>query len=156
MKFERSIKGAVLALFLSVPLVQADEPTLPPENVPVLYVQHGQTATFDGHKLVLEDVPHTTWFSDHPDRLAGSMTAEAFLAAWKPGGAFAGDPPNAALVYHEGDKGKTAIVTLGSVKGQGNTGIEYDVEVIKGPLPATARNVTLFVDPGGRTNPTGG
>lgn len=156
MKFERAIKGAVLAFFLNVPLVQADEPTLPPENIPVFYVQHGQTATFDGHKLVLEYVPHTTWFSDHPDRLAGSMTAEVFLAAWEPGGAFAGDPPNAALVYHEGDNGKTAIITLSSVKIHDDAGIEYEVEVIKGPLPTNAKNVTLFVDPGGRTNPTGG
>jgi hypothetical protein len=46
--------------------------------------------------LALEGVDDVIWFSERPDRHAGTMSLDAFAEAWRNGEA-ASDPPNAAL-----------------------------------------------------------
>jgi hypothetical protein len=69
--------------------------------------------TDDGYELSLAGVDkQITWFSDHPDRIAGSMPAEALLARWDEFG-FTDDPPNATLTIHPvGGAPRAVPVTL--------------------------------------------
>ena len=65
----------------------------------------GMTST-----LVMEGVdPHTVWFTDRPARESGAISTMRLAEDWQPGGTFADDPPNAALVLHEATKVDDAV-----------------------------------------------
>jgi hypothetical protein len=49
-----------------------------------------------GFSLVMNDTSDLVWFSDRPDRKAGTLKADDFLALWQTD-EFSHDPPNAAL-----------------------------------------------------------
>ena len=65
----------------------------------------GMTST-----LVMEGVdPHTIWFTDRPARESGAISTMRLAEDWQPGGTFADDPPNAALVLHQATKVDDAV-----------------------------------------------
>ena len=87
-------------------------------QIEVLYVQVATSGSFRPqpgaggvtHELTLEGVtPHTVWFSDRPDRLAGTVRTADFVA--EPVFDVA-DPPNAALVAETAEGEAIIVVEL--------------------------------------------
>ena len=152
MKWLLASTVAAFVVFGAVaPASDAQEPLQP---FPYLMVQQASSATFDGKTLTLRGVGTTVWFSSRPQRRAGHMATEAYLADWQPGGSFAGDPPNAALAIPESEE--TIIVTLNTAKAVGSGAFAYDVTVVSGTLPEAIENLVLFVDPAGSGDPGNG
>ena len=147
---------AAFAVFGAVASASKAEPA--PRSFPYLMVQQASSATYDGKTLTLRGVPTIVWFSSRPERRAGHMGAEAYLAGWQPGGSFAGDPPNAALaIPTSGDETEeTVVVTLNTAKAVGDGVYAYDVTVVSGTLPKEVENAVLFVDPTGPGDPGNG
>jgi hypothetical protein len=147
---------AVVAVFGAVASASKAEQAL--MSFPHLMVQQASSATYDGKTLTLRGVATIVWFSNRPERLAGHMGTEAYLAGWQPGGSFAGDPPNAALaIPKSGDAtDETVIVTLNTAKVVGDGVYAYDVTVVSGNLPKEVENAVLFVDPSGSGDPGNG
>jgi hypothetical protein len=98
----------VIAALLAVACSSNDKPsgaTASAESgVTTLFALQGQ-ATFDGDRLVVQSA-HVDWFTDRPERHAGRITGEAFVAAWDDG-RFDEVPPNAFLT---GDVSDTTVV----------------------------------------------
>ena len=94
---------ALLTACSSTTAEQAPEPS-------VLFSLSADSVRFENvdgmnSTLVMEGVdPHTVWFTDRPARESGSITTMRLAEDWQPGGTFAEDPPNAALVLHESTK----------------------------------------------------
>ena len=84
--------------------------------------------------------PHTVYFADRPERLAGHIKMAAYLEEWtSKAGAdnFGKDPPNAALsVFEEGQPNNTlAIIEILNPRAEGKD-LVYNYNVVKGKLPA--------------------
>ena len=63
--------------------------------------------------------PGVTWFTDRPNRDAGTMTFEALASLWTKEGkdSFTADPPNVSIVFGSGHgKPKTAIAKMSNTK----------------------------------------
>jgi len=111
-----------------------------------LYVQSGNSGSFDGKRLTLDSVGSTLFFADRPARVSGHMDTRNFLKAWGPGAdSFASDPPNATLSILEPNATINAVVELSEPKLEGNN-VSYAVKVIDGKLPAKFGTASLFID----------
>ena len=99
----------------------------------------GMTST-----LVMEGVdPHTVWFTDRPARESGAISTMRLAEDWQPGGTFADDPPNAALVLHQATKVDDAVaetlvaeITAVGYDSQAKT-FRADLRVLSAPEAAT-------------------
>ncbi|MCA3554742.1 hypothetical protein [Aestuariivirga sp.] len=94
--------------------------------------------------------PHTLYFADRPERLAGHIRMAAYLEEWTSKAGkdnFAADPPNAALsVYEEGQTNNTlAIVEISDPKVDGQD-LVYSYKLINGKPPTTGGETALFID----------
>lgn len=92
----------------------------------------------------------TLYFSDRPERIAGHMKMDQYLAEWaKAEGAdnFSSDPPNAILsVYEPGkDNNIVVVVKISHPVVDGND-LVYSYKVIKGTVPANGGATALFID----------
>lgn len=152
--------AATAALALSVPLAFAQEPaaeskpaaatTKPAEQkADFLFVQSAKSVSFDRatSKITLHDVsPITLFFADRPTRVAGSMTTAAFIPFWSTGtDSFLSDPPNADLSILEGGTLRQVVVELQSPAISGDN-LTYTVKVISGKMPASGKDVSVFID----------
>jgi hypothetical protein len=97
--------------------------------------------------VTLEGVsPVTLFFADRPERIAGNMSTAKFVPFWSEGkDSFLKDPPNADLsVVVDGVLQQTVVVLRDpELTGENLT---YRVEVLSGTLPATASEVSVFID----------
>jgi hypothetical protein len=94
--------------------------------------------------------PHTLYFADRPERIAGHIRMPAYLEEWTSKAGkdnFAADPPNAALsVYEEGQKNNTlAIVEILDPKVDGKD-LVYSYKIVNGTPPASGGETALFID----------
>lgn len=137
---------AVLAPLKSV-LAQTKQGTA--KKADFLFVQSAKSMSFDrpANKLTLSGVsPITVFFSDRPERIAGNMTTVAFVPFWSKGkDSFLSDPPNADVSILEGSTLRQTVVVLRDPVLDGDN-LTYTVQVVKGDLPATGDDVSVFID----------
>ena len=116
-----------------------------------MFVQTAKNVTFKDGVLTLQDVsPVTAFFSERPERIVGHVGNDLFLRNWSEGkNSFKNDPPNAVLsVFSDKARPTGAVVVLSNPRLAGND-IHYDARTLKGDLPATGTQTTLFIDGGG-------
>jgi hypothetical protein len=120
------------------------------ETVELLFVQNSTAGSYDGKTLTLSGVGPTVFFSDRPQRVTGQVRTAEFISHWDKGSDnFGENPPNASLSIFADKEIRTAIVELTSPKLKGNT-LSYRVKVLKGQLPASFKESSLFIDILGR------
>ena len=140
---------ALLALLAAAPTLAAAEEAKPQ----LMFVQVADGVEVDpaAHTLRLVDVgPQTLYFADRPERIAGHVKMDAFMAEWtaKAGADnFGADLPNATLsVYEPGkDNNTVAVVEISNPKVDGSD-LVYTYKVIEGTLPAAGEATSLFID----------
>jgi len=127
---------------------QADTATTAaPEKVEYLFVQTAQMATISDGVLIMGSVsPATIYFSDRPERVAGHMTTEEFIANWGEGdNSFASNPPNATLSILTGPEPQEIVVVLTEPKlDDGN--LVYNIEILEGATETKGGAGSLFID----------
>ena len=112
------------------------------------------------YTITLPMTSPTSWFTDRPERKAGTTDLLGFLGGWQQNH-FDETPPNAALVLHHGDTAMQSIVVLSKPKElarQGKVrfamrilpkGQVMDMQTMDEKLPTgTMRDVELFIDAG--------
>jgi hypothetical protein len=147
----------IAAALLAATLLYAPPPpvaaqTKAPAKAPeFLFVQTAKDIAYKDGVLTLQDVsPVTVFFSDRPQRIVGHVRNDLFLKKWAEGGNnFKSDPPNAVLsVFDQKTPPTGAVVVLSNPRLDGKN-LAYDVRTLKGALPATAIDGTLFIDGSG-------
>jgi len=136
------------ALLSAAALPPAAAQTKAPE---FLYVQTAKDIAYRHGVLTLQDVsPMTVFFSDRPQRIVGHVRNDLFLKKWAEGSnSFKSDPPNAVLsVFNEKTPPTSTVVVLNNPRLSGNN-LSYDVRTLKGDLPTTGIEGTLFIDGSG-------
>ena len=116
-----------------------------------LFVQTAKDIAYKDGVLTLQDVsPVTVFFSDRPQRIVGHVRNDLFLKKWAEGSnSFKSDPPNAVLsVFNDKTPPTGAVVVLSNPRLDGKN-LAYDVRTLKGDLPATGIEGTLFIDGSG-------
>jgi len=142
---------AIMSLCATAANLASAQTKAPPKSPQFLFVQTAKTVAFKDGVLTLQDAsPVTAFFSDRPDRIVGHVRNDLFLKQWSEGkNSFKEDPPNAVLsIFNEGARPSGAIVVLSNPRIAGSN-LLYDVRTLKGNLPATATESTLFIDGGG-------
>jgi hypothetical protein len=121
------------------------------KEIEALYVQNAAGAKYDGARLTLAGVGHTTlMFSDRPDRVVAHVPTKEFVAGWGDGeDSFADDPPNAVLSSFEGAEVNDVVVVLSEPRLDGSD-LSYAVSITDGELLPTSSESSLFIDPVGR------
>lgn len=118
-----------------------------------LFVQTAKGMRFDpaASRLTLTGVsPATLFFTDRPERIAGNMSTARFVPFWSEGAdSFQSDPPNADLSVIENGALRQTVVVLKDPELAGED-LSYTVEVLKGEMPASASEASLFIDIIGR------
>ena len=110
----------------------------------ILFVQSAASFTVEGSTLTLTGVQDTLWFTDRPERKAGTMANEKFFELWMTGDLHQ-DPPNAVLSV-PGETPLNVVVELAKNLGTDNGSLHYEVEVLWGELPANGGPCSLFID----------
>ena len=116
-----------------------------------LFVQTAKDIAYKDGVLTLQEVsPVTVFFSDRPQRIVGHVRNDLFLKKWAEGSnSFKSDPPNAVLsVFNEKTPPTGAVVVLSNPRLDGKN-LTYDARTLKGDLPATGIDGTLFIDGSG-------
>jgi len=124
---------------------EGNAPTKAPE---FLFVQTAKDIAFRDGVLTLQQVsPVTVFFSDRPQRIVGHVRNDLFLKRWTEGSnSFKSDPPNAVLsIFNDQSPPVSAVVVLHNPRLEGNN-LAYDVQTLKGDLPAKGIEATLFID----------
>jgi len=118
----------------------------------LLFVQEAESATFDGDTLTLIGArPQVLFFTDRPQRVAGYLAFDEFLAEVSTGkDSFADDPPNATLVTLEGDEFVDVVLELVEEPVLADGNLTFRVSVIEGLPPDAAGRSALFIDTIGR------
>lgn len=106
------VLAALAVLACAAPLAQAAVAP-PPSDLFVVRAAHGSLTPLKGadrYLLELRDVDRqTTWFTDRPERAAGTHSTASFFAGWT-GLGFTSDPPNAAIALTGGQKNADTLV----------------------------------------------
>jgi hypothetical protein len=94
--------------------------------------------------------PQTLYFADRPDRIAGHVRLDKYLADWTAAAGadnFSADPPNAALsVYEPGRQDSSvSIIEISNPRVEG-ADILYDYKVIHDAGPVSGGETALFID----------
>lgn len=114
-----------------------------------LFVQTSKGMRFDPatNMLTLDGASTiTTFFSDRPERIAGSMKTADFVPFWSKGkNSFLSDPPNADISITDGSSMREVVAVLRDPVLQGDSLI-YNVKLLKGDMPATGTDVSVFID----------
>lgn len=114
-----------------------------------LFVQTARATVYDADakRLTLQGVsPVTLFFTDRPERIAGNMETARFVPFWGEGkDSFLQDPPNADLSLIEDGKLQQVVVELRDPVLDGED-LHYTVAVLKGEMPASGSEASLFID----------
>ena len=119
-----------------------------PKAPEFLFVQTAKNVAYKDGVLTLQEVsPVTVFFSDRPKRIVGHVRNDLFLKKWTEGSnSFKSDPPNAVLSFFDKKAPPNgAVVVLSNPRLDGEN-LAYDVRTLKGALPATGLDGTLFID----------
>ena len=121
------------------------------QEVEYLFVQGAASGTLADGVLTMAQVnPSTVYFSDRPERLAGHLTTEEFVANWGEGDdSFASNPPNATLSILTGPEPQEIVVTLTNPR-LDNGDLIYNVSILEGAEVASGGGCSLFIDVIGR------
>lgn len=133
-------------------VVEVDEAPAPaPEKLEFLFVQTADSASLADGVLRMGGVnPATIYFSDRPDRVAGHLTTDEFVASWGEGeDSFASNPPNATLSILAGEEPQEIVVTLTEPRIEDDA-LVYNVSILEGAEAATGGACSLFIDIIGR------
>jgi hypothetical protein len=133
----------------SAPTAAASGETIEAE---LLFVQEAEGVSFEGDTLTLIGVrPHVLFFTDRPQRVAGYLAFDEFLAEVSTGpDSFAADPPNATLVSLEGDEFVDVVLELVDEPVLMDGNLAFNVSIIEGLPPDAAGRSALFIDTVGR------
>ena len=133
----------------SAPTAAASGETIEAE---LLFVQEAEGVTFEGDTLTLVGVrPQVLFFTDRPQRVAGYLAFDEFLAEVSAGAdSFADDPPNATLVVLEGDEFEDVVLELVEEPMLADGNLAFKVSIIEGLPPDAAGRSALFIDTIGR------
>ncbi|HJZ33067.1 MAG TPA: hypothetical protein VKF35_18245 [Hyphomicrobiaceae bacterium] len=140
--------AAMALLFIPPPPVATAQSNAPAKAPEFLFVQTAKDIAYKDGVLTLQDVsPVTVFFSDRPQRIVGHVRNDLFLKKWTEGSnSFKGDPPNAVLSILSNNAPPTsAVVVLNNPRLSGKS-LTYDVRTLKGDLPASGIEGTLFID----------
>ncbi|MBY8974542.1 hypothetical protein KHP62_01905 [Rhodobacteraceae bacterium NNCM2] len=114
-----------------------------------LFVQTADAMAFDADqsRLTLRGVdPTTLFFTDRPERIAGTMTTAHFIPFWSEGSdSFLSDPPNADVSIIEGGDLRQVVVELKDPVLEGHD-LHYTVKIIDGDMPVEGKEVSVFID----------
>jgi hypothetical protein len=150
----RLLLGAVCAAFACVGLLPGPVQAAKPKTRPMLmFVQVAEGVKIDEAAKTVRLVnlsPQTVYFADRPVRLAGHVTLDNYMKEWTSKAGkdnFSKDPPNAALsVYEPGQPDSTlAVIEIRDPRIDGKDLI-YSYKLIKGVLPKTGGQTSLFID----------
>ena len=138
--------GAGLPLLAASARAEDDKPML-------MFVQLASSTVVDEAAKTIRLVnlsPQTLYFADRPDRIAGHVRLDKYLADWTAAAGtdnFSADPPNAALsVYEAGkDDSTVAIIEISNPRVEG-ADILYDYKVIHDAGPVSGGETALFID----------
>ena len=133
-------------------VVEVEEAPAPaPDKLEFLFVQTADSAMLADGVLRMGGVnPATIYFSDRPDRVAGHLTTEEFVATWGEGeDSFASNPPNATLSILTGDQPQEIVVTITEPRLEDGD-LVYNVSILEGADAATGGACSLFIDIIGR------
>ena len=133
-------------------VVETEEAPAPAtQEIEYLFVQTADSATLADGVLVMGGInPATLYFSDRPDRVAGHLTTEEFVATWGEGDDnFASNPPNATLSILTGEQPQEIVVVLTEPRIEDDA-LVYNVSIIEGADTATGGACSLFIDIIGR------
>ena len=111
----------------------------------------GETSLSDGVLRMGGIGASTIYFSDRPERIAGQLPTDEFVANWGHGGkdSFESDPPNATLSILSGPEPQEIVVVLKSPRLADGI-LSYEVEVLEGKETAVGDASSLFIDVIGR------
>ena len=117
------------------------------DGVELLFVQTADSATLADGVLVMGGIdPATIYFSDRPNRVAGHLTTEEFVATWGDGDdSFASNPPNATLSILTGEQPQEIVVVLTEPRIEDDA-LVYNVNILEGAETATGGACSLFID----------
>jgi hypothetical protein len=118
----------------------------------LLFVQEAEGVTFEENTLTLIGArPQVLFFTDRPQRVAGYLAFDEFLAEVSAGtDSFADDPPNATLVSLEGDEFVDVVLELVDEPVLTDGNLAFNVSIIEGLPPDAAGRSALFIDTIGR------
>jgi hypothetical protein len=127
-------------------------------DIELLFVQTSEGLEVDaeaGTFRLVDFSPHTLYFSDRPNRLAGHITMDDYLKEWTEApDDFDDDPPNATLSVYEPGRSESSLVVVEIlnpvVDGED---LVYDYRLIDGAMPVGGGMAALFID---RIGPGGG
>jgi hypothetical protein len=133
-------------------VVEVAEAPAPAADQPeFLFVQGADSVSLADGVLRMGGVnPATIYFSDRPDRVAGHLTTEEFVATWGEGeDSFASNPPNANLSILAGDEPQEIVLVLTEPRLEDGD-LVYNVQILEGAEAATGGASSLFIDIIGR------
>lgn len=146
-------------LLLALVLTAVLAPSAHAAKPGILYSIDARTATVTkagkAHRLALPAGTRVTWFSDRPDRHAGTLTLRGLASLWEASG-FVEDPPNAAVLLTDKGETMTHVVELTRPKVT-DTHISFAITVIPGGeeaghghthdvAPGTYGRAEVFID----------
>ena len=143
-----------LSLAAAAAALAGARPAAAEESKPMLmFVQLAEGVRVDAATKTIRLVnvsPHTLYFADRPDRIAGHVRMPAYLEEWTSKAGkdnFAADPPNAALsVYETGQANNTlAVVEILEPRMEGKD-LLYTYKLVSGTPPAEGGETALFID----------
>ena len=114
----------------------------------VLFVINFDTGSFDGKKLTLNGngLSNVIYFSDRPERVAGHMGVNGFLALWAKGsGSLEKYQPKSVLSLFINNEQKDYVLTVSNPVVNG-TYLVFDAVVIDGGPPESFNTGGLFMD----------
>lgn len=119
----------------------------------LMFVQLASSTVVDDAAKTIRLVnlsPQTLYFADRPERIAGHVKLDKYLADWTAAAGsdnFSADPPNAALsVYEAGkDDSSVSIIEITNPRVEG-ADILYDYKVIHDAGPVSGGETALFID----------
>ena len=154
MKRRQLLLGLGLTALVTPSLIRCSNPadTGNGDEVDFLFVHSAEETTLADGRLSLGGVGASTInFSDRPERIAGQLPTDEFVANWGHGGdeSFEADPPNATVSILSGPEPQEIVVVLSSPRLEGGT-LSYDAQVLEGNEAAAGEASAVFIDVIGR------
>jgi len=120
-------------------------------DVEYLFVHGAESTTLADGVLRLGNVnPATIYFSDRPERIAGHLPTQEFVANWGTGDdSFASNPPNATLSILTGPEPQEIVLVLTEPRLEGSD-LVYTVTILEGAEAAEGGASSVFIDIIGR------